>query len=367
MDIVKKQFISAVPLCPVFKECGGCQYQDIIYQDELKIKEQSLKDLIGQNLSVTEDVFRPIVASPREYRYRNRLDLKLIKNKKNEIQIGFSPQGKYDTLPIDDCAIADQKIANAIPRVKQEAIVKLPEKYRTGNIVVRVGDEGRVLWGGLGKRSLQLDPRDYFWTEIQGKRIYYSLDTFFQANLFILPKFIDHLRALNIFDRETLFFDLYGGVGLFGVCLSDLVDKIILIEDNPASIKVALHNIEYNRIGNFEVHRGKVEDVFDAKFVKNNQKKVIMVDPPRAGLSEGVVQFLNRLRNVDYLLYLSCNPQTLVNNLKDLTNRRWQVESITPFDFFPKTRHLETFVVLKKRQGFWESLGKRFLIPHPAK
>jgi 23S rRNA (uracil1939-C5)-methyltransferase len=350
------------PRCAVFGQCGGCQLQDISYTDELRLKEQGVKALLQDALQLPENVFRPILASPQDYAYRNRIDLKLIQTKAKEIFIGFSPREHGRLLPIDQCPIARAEISAFIPELKRQAPLKVTAKHKQGNLVVRTGDDGRVLWGGIGRRSLQRQPNDYLWTDILGKRIYYSLDTFFQANLFILPKFIDELRALKIWDKDAVFYDLYGGVGLFGICVADLVGKVILIEEVGASMTVARHNVAYHQFKNFEIHEGRVEDalpklieqssptlvdIFKGIFGgKKRAQNIVMVDPPRAGLSDETVAMLNKLKNTRYLLYLSCNPQTLAANCAAL--KKWTVKQVMPLDFFPRTHHLETFVVLER-------------------
>ncbi len=351
------------PRCSVFGQCGGCQFQDIAYADELRLKEQGLRILFREALNVSEDVFRPILASPQEYGYRNRIDLKLIQTKAKDIFIGFSPRDHGRLLPIDQCPIARAEISAFIPELKKQAPLKVTEKHKQGNLVVRTGDDGRVLWGGIGRRSLQRTSQDYLWTEVLGKRIYYSLDTFFQANLFILPKFIEELRGLKIWDKNAVFYDLYGGVGLFGICLEDLVGKVVLIEEVGASMTLARHNAAVHDFKNFEIHEGRVEDVLP-KLIdqspptlidllkrifgkdKRQGQNIVMVDPPRAGLSDQTIAMLNQLKNTRYLLYLSCNPQTLIANCAAL--KKWTVRQVMPLDFFPRTHHLETFVFLER-------------------
>ena len=175
------------PQCPVFGQCGGCLYQDIPYEEELRIKETNLKTLLQSRLNIADELFEPITASPRDYHYRNRLDLKLVCTKEQGVLIGFSSEGRNNIIPIEACPIAQQEISAYLPKVKREAINRLTPKYKMANLVVKTGEDGRVAWGGIGRRSLQMKEEDYLWTEIAGKKIFYSLDTFFQAIRSILP------------------------------------------------------------------------------------------------------------------------------------------------------------------------------------
>lgn len=349
MDLGCSVGLPKIPaVCPVFNDCGGCQYQDISYTDELRLKETLLKDLFKNTIGSYDELFRPIMASPQEYGYRNRLDLKLIQTKSKEVFIGFSPKDRKRLIPIDSCPIARREISDAIPSVKEQAKLKVTEKHKQANIVVRTGDDGRVVWGGIGRRSLELRPQDYLWAEILGKRIYYSLDTFFQANLFILPAFIKRLRSLPIWDSNAVFYDLYGGVGLFGICVYDLVRKVVLIEGVGSSLNAARHNVAYHAMDRFMVHDGKVEDVLPGMLeAMNDAHNIIMVDPPRAGLSDSTLAMLNSITNAKHLLYLSCHPQSLLANCQVL-KEKWKIKEIHPLDFFPRTQHLETLVLLER-------------------
>jgi tRNA/tmRNA/rRNA uracil-C5-methylase (TrmA/RlmC/RlmD family) len=341
---------NARPLCPVFGECGGCLYQNVAYEDELQIKGRQLKDVLGAVIDIPENVYSPVIPSPKPYHYRSRLDLKLKRTRNKDIFIGFTPAGKKGIIPVEACFIADRHISEFIPGLKKQAAERLPEKYRNANLVVRTGDEGKVLWGGIGRRSCRLPEKDYLWTEISGRRIFYSLDTFFQANLSILPKFFDVVRALGCWAPRPVFYDLYGGVGLFGVGFSDLAKGVVLIEENKSSLEIAWHNVKFNGLNCFQVIAGKVEDELPRRVAAEAGGAVAMVDPPRAGLSGTACQMLAGLKQLGCILYLSCNPESLARDLQVFARNGWDVQRVTPFDFFPKTKHLETLVLLSPRK-----------------
>jgi 23S rRNA (uracil1939-C5)-methyltransferase/tRNA (uracil-5-)-methyltransferase len=337
------------PLCPVFGQCGGCLYQDIPYAQELMTKEENLKQLFREHVALKTDVFKLMVASPKEYFYRHRLDLKLVRTKSKDVFIGFSPEQGSRVVPVDECFIALPEVSQFIPQLKKDAVARLTEKYRLANLVVKTGDDGRVAWGGIGRRSLQMKEEEYLWTEVFGKKIFYSLDTFFQANLSILPLLIQYIQDFDFITAETEFYDLYGGVGLFGISVAEYVKKVVLIEECPASIRLAQHNRKFHSLNNFEICAGRVEDVLEAQRQKSVcPQKVAMIDPPRAGLTPAALSVLSGLTDFEYLIYLSCHPLTLVRDLKTFQDWNWEITSVTPFDFFPKTKHLETLVVLKK-------------------
>ena len=336
-------------VCPVFGSCGGCQYQHLDYADELVLKEAALKEVLRGALPLDEGLFYPIAASPKIYHYRNRLDLKLIHRRNGDIHIGFSPADRGPVIEIDACPIAMEVISEFIPRLRQEASAAIPKEYRMANLTVRCGEGDGIRWGGIGRKSLRLEARDYFYVDILGRRIYYSLVSFFQANLSILPLLIDFLRGQEIWSRDAVFFDLYGGVGFFGMCVNDLVTRVVNIEENVHAVRLAKYNVSANSLGNVDAMEGRVEDVLPRLLAEAmTEENIVMVDPPRAGLSQDAVALLNGLKRARYLVYLSCDPGNLAANLKALVAGGWSVMRVRPFDFFPRTRHLETLVILKR-------------------
>lgn len=337
------------PVCAIFGQCGGCQFQHISYSDELRLKEQALRKSFADNLPIDAAIVEPIVPSPQVYHYRHRIDLRLVRTKKSEVFVGFSPGTNSYVIEASSCPIAMTSVSDFIPELKKQAIPKLTVKHRNANLVVKTGDDGRVFWGGIGRRSLSMKEEDYFWTVVSGRKIFYSLDTFFQANLSILPALINNIRQFDIWDKDACLYDLYGGVGLFGLCLHDLVKQVMLIEENIYAIKVAQHNVRYHALDNFEILSGRVEEHLAALECDDGQRAIMMVDPPRQGLSSSVAETLVRLDKLKYLLYLSCNPESLLRDLAILTaGKKWRIAKVIPFDFFPRTRHLETLVLLER-------------------
>ncbi len=337
------------PVCSVYGRCGGCQYQHIPYEDELLLKESLLKELFAGKPGMSSVQFFPIVRSPREYGYRHRLDLKLTRWRDGQIFIGFSPVGKGPVIEVGSCPIAMEAVSSFIPQLRQEASSMLPPKYRMANLTVRCGDVGEPRWGGIGKRSLVLGKDEYLSVTIDQDKIFYSLDTFFQANLSILPVLRDVLRAFPIWSKDAVFFDLYGGVGLFSLMVRDLVKKVVDIEENVHAIRLAKHNMMYNRAANMDVFEGRVEEVLPMLLTSvTSSDNIVMVDPPRAGLSEDTIKLLGQIPRAKHLVYLSCDPQSFLENLNGLSTGGWRLKVVQPFDFFPRTRHLETLALFER-------------------
>jgi tRNA/tmRNA/rRNA uracil-C5-methylase (TrmA/RlmC/RlmD family) len=334
------------PLCPYFGPCGGCAHQDISYESELSLKEEELKQLFHVELGTRDDIFQPMIPSPDPYAYRSRLDLSL-RRVRGKIIMGFNEEGTSRLIDIDSCAIARPEISRFIPALKQAAAERLPADYRTANLVVKTGSEGRIRWGGIGRKSLQLAEADYFWTEIEGKKIFYSLDTFFQANLSILPSVMGPLRSLLGLGPETHFFDLYAGVGLFWVVFAGEVKAVSAVEESGSAVRLAEFNRRHHGFSNVSLLEGKTEDLLEE--ILNNAgagSRAALADPPRQGLSPRALEALTQAKSFQPLVYISCNPAALMRDLAAFLASGWKVDSVLPMDFFPKTKHLEVAVRL---------------------
>ncbi len=335
------------PLCPVFGVCGGCAYQDLSYEEELRRKFVELRDLFSIELAGTEQLLQPVVASPEFYHYRHRLDLAFRRDKSGQFHFGFVGGTPKRIIEISSCAIAQQAVSDFLPRLKEEAIRIFPPKYKVANLVVKTGEDEKILWGGIGKGSLHQKPENYLWVELAGKKIFFSLDTFFQANFSILPRLYETLSAWP-WSEQTILLDLYGGVGLFSVWFADRVKKVLMIEENCHSVSLAEHNRNYHQFQNWEILSRRVEDVLPEVLAKENSNECLaIVDPPRKGLEESAALCLAK-SSLKHLFYLSCNPLTLVRDLKFFLREAWEIEKIIPFDFFPRTSHLEVLVKLRK-------------------
>lgn len=341
--------VKVKPLCTVFGKCGGCLYQDLPYSEELKIKHSNLLRDFSQQLGVSKEIFEPIVPSPEEYHYRHRLNVALRRLKNGEILFGFTSFDQKHLVDIEACPIAKKEISDFLPLLRREAIQKLPADYKNANLVIRKGEGEKIVWGGIGKKSLRLPPEDYLYAEVSGKKIFFSLETFFQANFSILPKLQEKIEEWIDWEAHPFFLDVYGGVGLFTLLLADKIQKGWILEEVPASIRLAQYNLQSHHLQKIELIEGKTEEKLEELFSKIDlERSLLMVDPPRKGLLPSVCELLEREDRLKTLLYLSCNPASLVEDLKRLTRKGWRLEKGVGLDFFPKTKHLEVLTLLKK-------------------
>ena len=134
---------------------------------------------------------------------------------------------------------------------------------------------------------------------------------------------------------------------MFGLVFANRVREVIMIEESPASDKIARYNVSHHNMGNVRVLDGSVEKHLPVLAESFRGRKIALIDPPRKGLSPSVIECLKQTTSLPVLFYLSCSPESLARDLHDLTrDGDWKVESVHPFDFFPRTKHLETLVKL---------------------
>lgn len=342
---------AVAPLCIYFGRCGGCRYQDLSYEAELKAKEERFRKLFWEKLGnhlngAGEEIFQSIVPSPEPYFYRSRLDLSL-RRRGPGARFGFQAEGSRRFIPIESCSIARPEINAFLPQLMKEAAERLPADYRGANLVIKTDDEGKVRWGGIGRRSLELPEAEYFFTEIEGKRIFYSLDTFFQANLGILPSVIQNLRELLALTSETHLLDLYAGVGLFWAVLARETGWVWAVEESPAATPIAEFNRRTHDLAHVSILEGKTEDRLE-QILEETQgvPKAAILDPPRKGLSPEALERLKTAKALQRLIYLSCHPDSLIRDLAGFLEAGWRIDFVRPFDFFPRTQHLEVMVRL---------------------
>lgn len=340
------------PACAVFGACGGCRYQDRPYAEELAIKQGQVRSLFVEGLGLSEELLEPITPSPVEYGYRNGLDLTFIRTRRdNKYLLGFMKERSSNNIVTTDaCPVARREASDFLPQLREAAAAKILPGQRAVNLVVKVSGDGRLKWGGIGRGSLNLSPSDYLWADIGGKRIYFSLDTFFQANTPILSSVVDRMGRWAAWDRQkTFFYDLYAGVGLFGFLMADRVKRVVMIESAGPSMDCARHTCETGLYMNVDIREGRTEKEFPRLLEEGIPADAIaLVDPPRRGLSPEALESIASVPRLDALFYLSCGPEALYRDLKAFLKRGWTVKKIAAFDFFPKTKHIETLALLAK-------------------
>lgn len=331
--------------CPYFKECGGCCFQEYDYNLENRFKKDKISYLV-ENVFKRNDFVSDIVYSDELY-YRNKIVLHGFNSK-----LGLYRNKTNDIVEIDKCILCNDRINDVISVLKDLSGID-EVVIRTSNDLeyVLVDIKGKInnykclldICDVLIINDKVISNKDKIITNIGDKKYYLSSKSFFQVNLKLVKSLFDEVLN-NIKEiKPNSMLDLYCGTGSFGVYASSYVSKVIGIDCSKSNIEDAMMNAELNGINNIEFICDKVENIID----QYSNIDLIVVDPPRSGLDKKTISNLNRIKS-QFIIYVSCDPVTLVRDLKSLSEE-YDVLKITPFNMFPRTYHCESVAVLEKR------------------
>lgn len=324
------------PRCELFGQCGGCQYQNLNYPDQLKYKQQQLEELLHHMAGITLTV-APVIPSPYEYGYRSKITPHLNKPRNGKIgAIGFQRAGRRKLIDVHECAIANPAINERFARLRN-SITDNPGQFKKGATLLLRAD---------ANTTVHTDPGSIAVDRVGSLEFHYPAGDFFQNNPAILEAFTTHVRQEAVSRGAKYMVDAYCGAGLFALTSASLFKQVIGIEITEGSIHWARKNAEINSINNAQFLAGKVEEIFTGINLPGAETAVV-IDPPRKGCSEN---FLYQL--FDYsprtVVYVSCNPATQLRDLKLFHRAGYLLDKVQPIDLFPQTKHLECVMSLHK-------------------
>ena len=330
--------------CPYSNICGGCNFSNLKYEEELIYKTEKVKDLISKYTGLTNIVEDTNYIN--EYNYRNKI---ILHGKNNKL--GLYEENTNNIVEINECLLVNNKINEIIKILKEENISIEEALIKTSN------DEKEVLVSIKGKINNIDKLKDKctvliindelkttnssIITNIGKYKFYESEKSFFQINKDLTEKLYD--EALKIVEKvkPNKLLDLYSGTGTIGIYVSEFSNEIIGIDYNKSNINDANKNKELNNLNNISFICDKVENQID------NFKDIdmIIVDPPRKGLDQKTKEYSNTIK-AKHLVYISCDLITFSRDINDLLEN-YEVEYIKPFNMFPKTYHVENVAYLK--------------------
>jgi len=378
--------------CKHTEWCGGCLYQGMPYEEQLQLKENEVKALLATN-DIAPKVFAPIVGSPDRYQYRNKMEYTfgdLVKD--GPMTLGMHRKGNFmSVVTVEACQLVHEDFNLILEATLSfcEAYPKYHKKQHTGllrNLIIRrgvrtnellvnivtSGDPGfdesgfvsmllalpvtnnivgilRTINDGVSD-AVNCDElkvlfgRDYYMEKILGLDFQVSAFSFFQSNVEAVEALYDEALALIPDLNGKVVFDLFCGTGTIAQAMAKKAMTAYGIELVEEAVLAAKENADRNGLTNCTFLAGDVFDVLDTVPIKPD---IIVMDPPRMGIRE---KALNRMIDygVDQMIYISCNPKTLVQNLVQLKNKGYGVDYLRPFDNFPFTKHVECIVLLSK-------------------
>ncbi|MBR6544583.1 MAG: 23S rRNA (uracil(1939)-C(5))-methyltransferase RlmD [Alistipes sp.] len=405
---VEKSPLRVEPFCQHFGTCGGCKWQNLPYEEQLKQKRQQVEDQLVRigHLDIPEVM--PCLGSERTREYRNKLEFTFADKRwltyeevasgadiAAEPAVGFHIPGCFDkVLDIEKCHL-QVDLSNKIRLAAKHFCIENGYSFHNARaheglmrtMVVRTASTGEVMvivvfnendterinalmshlqslfpeitsliyminekWNdSLGDREpICFAGKDHIIEEMEGLKFKVGPKSFYQTNSEQAYELYKVTRKFADLKEDDILYDLYTGTGTIANFCARRAKKVVGVEYVPEAIEDAKINSAINNIDNTTFYAGDMKDVLSDSFVaRNGQPDVIILDPPRAGVDEKVLEVIKRAAP-ERMVYVSCNPSTQARDLAILSDM-YEILAVQPVDMFPHTHHVENVVKLRKR------------------
>lgn len=372
------------------KECGGCSYQHISYEYQIKVKEKILKEIYLNQVELGSTI-----TSPQQLNYRNKCEFSFGVDKFDEqekLQLGLHPPGKFfEVMDLQECHLLPSKMWDVLQRVKALAkesglgvykdlkqtgfwstitirysssnhgmllIFKVanPQDEKLREIARQLISEFSYVLGVLAFPAprgdlIQIAGINTVSQRVNNVELIYHAENFFQINTHILPLLMERVVYFVRQANPDVVYDLFGGVGALGVYVAKQlpnVKQVIGAESDERACKMATFNSELNKLRNYE---SNFLDLFKrgwCKILKKESKNsCAIIDPPRAGMSQKSIRDIAEL-DPKSIVYVSCNPTTQKRDIDLIQEYGYKLISLQLIDMFPQTHHLESIAFLQK-------------------
>lgn len=381
------------PECPIYAECGGCQLQHLDYPAQLQLKREQVVNAVERIGGLTGITIHPTLGMERPRQYRNKLQYPFGISD-GAVVVGCFRQGTHQIVPVQECLI-QHPLHNRVLDSLRELVVKhripiydersgkgllrhvlLKNGFATGEAMVVLVTHGERFPEGqaiaaqlaaahpeiksvvqninrtrgnviLGRENRTLWGNDGIIEELDGLRFRISANAFFQVNPLQTVKLYQKAVEYAALAGSERVVDAYCGVGSLTLFLARRAAEVFGIEVVPEAIRDAKENAALNGLGNVRFLVGETETVLPRLVREGRQFEVAVVDPPRAGCAESVLETLAAVK-VKRIVYVSCNPSTLARDLKRLAELGYETKEIQPVDMFPQTYHVESIVLMSR-------------------
>ena len=396
LEIINKSDKRIESDCITYKRCGGCNLRHIKYEETLKMKQNAVQSLVNKTLKTKIQV-KETIGMGNPYHYRNKAQYPVGVDKQGNPIMGVFANRTHEIIPIDNCLIQNEKsqqIAKFIlDFIRENNISIYDEKTGKGlirHIVTKIGIKTNeimcviVLNGRtipkekelvteilekfpevktivknintkntnviMGKENINLYGNGYIYDILGDFKFKISPLSFYQVNPVQAEKLYElGVQAARISEKDIVF-DLYCGIGTISLFMAKYAKKVYGIEIVEEAVNDAKENAKMNGISNVEFIAGDVENILDELI---NDKKmipdIVMVDPPRKGLDNKSIENIMSIKPKK-LVYISCNPATLVRDLSKLEGL-YGVHEVIPVDMFPFTCHVECVVLMGRKDN----------------
>lgn len=399
------------PFCKHYGICGGCKWQCLKYEEQLKAKQQQIFDNLTRIGKVELPEFMSILGSKQICGYRNKLEFgfsnkrwlteeEVKKDVKYDVMdaVGFHISGAFDKiLDIEECHLMDDinnRIRNDIRKYALENGLEFYDlRENRGllrSLMIRNSNTGELMFlvqfridnkkeqaqadafmqhlaetfpeitsllyvdnhkcnDTFGDQEIHIvKGKDYIYEEMEDLKFKVGPKSFYQTNTEQAYELYKVARDFAGLTGEELVYDLYTGTGTIANFVSKKAKQVIGIEYVPEAIEDAKVNSEINGISNTLFYAGDMKDILNREFIEEHGRPdVIITDPPRAGMHQDVIDTI-LFASPKKIVYVSCNPATQARDLQ-LLDAEYKVTKVQPVDMFPHTQHVENVVLLEKR------------------
>lgn len=398
-EIIEKSPMEDVePNCPHFGDCGGCSYQTMSYENQLKLKEDMVKGILD-NAIKGDYQFEGILGSPAQWGYRNKMEFSFGDQfKDGPLALGMHKKNSFhDIVTVDNCKIVDRDY-NIILRCvldfcakkelpfyhklrhegyvrhllvrrttktkellvalvttsdaemeKKADLMSLVEEIKALDLSAKLCGVIHIINDGLADvvqsdETRVLYGQEYVYEELLGLKFKISVFSFFQTNSLGAEVLYSKAREYIGETKDKLIFDLYSGTGTIAQILAPVAKKVVGVEIIEEAVEAAKVNASLNNLDNCTFIAGDVLKVIDEL---HDKPDLIVLDPPRDGINPKTLQKIINF-GVDRMVYISCKPTSLARDLEMLQEQGYKVEKACAVDMFPGTVHVETVALLSK-------------------
>lgn len=357
LEVIKASPDRIEPKCKHFGTCGGCHYQNLPYEKQLKAKTEILRDQLQRIGKIENPPVKPMVASPLEWNYRNHMQFHLADDGK----LGFINSNGNSTFPIEECHLPEAGLNNIWHELRFDPNMNIERiSLRCGQ-----GDELMLVLESETDETPELEieadisvlhvyeghpiviaGRDHIFFNILNRDFRVSAASFFQVNAKMAEKMVEYLLVKLPAASSATLLDVYCGVGLFSKFLASRYARVIGIESSPSACEDFGFNLD--EFDNVELYEGITEEILPALVGQVDNLTHLIVDPPRAGIEKHALDAIIKIKP-QIIAYVSCDPSTLARDAARLIHGGYRLVEVTPFDLFPQTYHIESISIFEPK------------------
>ena len=395
LEVLEPSPLETEPACPHFGQCGGCTWQSLPYEEQLKMKEAQVREMMDSAVKGNY-VWEGIYPSPQKEAYRNKMEFSFgDEYKDGPMALGLHKRNSfYDIVSVEECRIVDgdfRKILSCTRRFAaesglpyyhrmrhtgyfrhllvrkaactgeilvdlvtstegqadleawKEAVLALPLEGTVAGILHTVNDSVADVIRDEGTTVLY--GRNYIYEKLLGLTFQITVFSFFQTNSLGAEVLYETARRYIGDTKDKVIYDLYSGTGTIAQILAPVARKVVGVEIVEEAVEAAVENAKLNGLENCSFWAGDVLKVIDSL---GETPDFIVLDPPRDGVHPKALMKIADF-GVEKIVYIACKPTSLARDLELLQGRGYQVERMCCVDLFPGTYHIETVAELKRK------------------